>query len=134
MPVHFSQRVFAAQTLPKTKASRLELVLKDRLDHLLQCRLKYAVFYSGYTERTLPRAFGYVHTPHRLRTIATIPQCCGQFGKIVGPGLCESLHTHAVYTRRPGVPFDLCPSQHQRIKTRYLVDQTMPFASFNSSL
>jgi hypothetical protein len=75
MPVHFTQRVFAAQTLPKAKASRLELVLKDWLDHQLQCRLDYAVFYSGYTERTLPLAFGYVHTPHRLRTIASVPQC-----------------------------------------------------------
>jgi hypothetical protein len=35
MPVHFTQRIFAAQTLPKTEAPRLEFVLKDRLDHQL---------------------------------------------------------------------------------------------------
>ena len=74
MPVYFAQRIFATQTLPKAKASWLELVLKDRLDHQLQGRLNYAILHGGYTERALPRAFGYVHTPHRLRTIATVPQ------------------------------------------------------------
>jgi len=40
VPVHFTQRIFAAQTLPEAVASRLEFVLKDRLDHQLQRRLK----------------------------------------------------------------------------------------------
>jgi hypothetical protein len=35
MPVHFTQRIFAAQTLPKAEASWLEFVLKDRFDHQL---------------------------------------------------------------------------------------------------
>ena len=64
MPVHFTQRILAAQTLPKTKASGLEFVLKDWLDHQLQRSLNHAVFDSRYTERAPPLAFGYVHTSY----------------------------------------------------------------------
>lgn len=42
MPVNFTQRIFAAQTLPKAVASWLEFVLKDRLDHQLQRSLNHA--------------------------------------------------------------------------------------------
>ena len=134
MPVHFTQRIFAAETLPKAKAPRLEFVLKDRLDHQLQRRLNRAVFDSRYAERALPLALGYVHTPYRLRAIAPVPQRSRQFGQIAVPPVRESLHAHPVHSRRPSVPFDLCPSQLQRFKTRYFVDQTMPFASLNSCL
>jgi putative transposase len=54
MPVHFTQRIFASETLPKAEAPWLEFVLKDRFDHQLQRRLHHAVFdsYLGrYTHR-----------------------------------------------------------------------------------
>ena len=72
MPVHFPQRIFAPQTLPKAEAPRLEFVLKDRLDHEFQGRLNYAVLHRRYTERALPLALGYVHASYRLRTIAAV--------------------------------------------------------------
>src|SRR6266568_7641734 len=134
MPVHFTQRIFAAQTLPKAEAPRLEFVLKDRLDHQFQGRLNYAVLHSRYTEWTSSARIGYVHTSYRLRTIAPVLQRSRQFGQVKVPCLRESFHAHPVYSRRPGVPFDLCPSQPQRFKTRYFIDQTMPFAALNSSL
>ena len=56
VPVHFPQRIFAAQTLPKAEAPRLEFVLKDRLDHQFQGRLNDAVLHRRYTERALPLA------------------------------------------------------------------------------
>jgi hypothetical protein len=133
MPVHFTQRVFAAQILPKAEAPRLELMLKDWLDHQFQGRLNYAVLHRRDTERTLPLALGYVHTSYRLRAIAPVPQRLRHFAQVAGPCLRESLHAHPVYARRPSVAFDLCPSQLQRFKTRYFIDQTMPFASPNSA-
>jgi len=56
MPVHFPQRIFASEILPKAEAPRLEFVLKDRLDHQFQGRLNDAVLHSRYTERALPLA------------------------------------------------------------------------------
>ena len=47
MPVHFAQRILAAQARAEAVASRLELVLKDRLDDQLERRLDDAVFDSG---------------------------------------------------------------------------------------
>jgi len=79
MPVHFAQRIFAAQTLPEAVASRLEFVLKDRLDHQLQRRLNHAVFDCRYTERALALALGYVHPSYRLRDIGSISQRARQF-------------------------------------------------------
>src|SRR5258708_24952988 len=134
MPVHFTQRIFAAQTLPKAEAPRLEFVLKDRLDHQLQRRLNHTVFYCRYTERALPLALGYIHTSYRLRTIASVPHRSPPFGQIIVPCVRESLHAHPVYSRRPSVPFNLCPTQPQRFKARHFVDQTMPFATLNSCL
>jgi len=58
MPVHFTQRIFAPETLPKAEAPWLEFVLKDRFDHQLQRRLHHAVFDSRYTERALPLPLG----------------------------------------------------------------------------
>src|SRR5258708_40352476 len=134
MPVHVAQRILAAQTRAEAVASRLELVLKDRLDHQLQGRLNDAVFYSGDTERATSFTFRYVNAPHRLRTIATILQCMRQFSEVSGPCLRESLHAHAVHSRRPGVLLDLSPSQRERVQAKHLVNQTMPFTSFNSVL
>ena len=56
MPVHFPQRIFASEILPKAEAPRLEFVLKDRLDHHFQGRLNDAVLHRRYTERALPLA------------------------------------------------------------------------------
>ena len=134
MPVHFAQRIFAAQTLPEAEAPRLEFVLKDRLDHQFQGRLNDAVLHRRYTERALSFALGYVHTSYWLRTIAPVPQRARQFGQIAVPCLRESLHAHPVYSRRSSIAFDLCPTQLQRFKARHFIDQTMPFASLNSCL
>jgi hypothetical protein len=109
-------------------------VLKDRLDHQLQGRLNYAVFDSGYTERAASFTFRYVDAPHRLRAIATILQCMRQFSEVSVLRLRESLHAHAVDSRRPGVLLDLSPSQRERVQAKHLVDQTMLFTSFNSVL
>ena len=116
LPVHFPQRIFATQPLPKTVAPWLELMLKDRLNYQFQRSLNHAVFDNRYTERAPTFAFGYVHTSYRLRTIAPVPQRMRQFGQIAVSCLRESLHAHTVHTRRPGVPFDQCPAQLQRIK------------------
>ncbi len=51
MTVHLAQRILAAQTRAEAKAARLEFVLKDRLNHQLQCGLDHAILNSGYTER-----------------------------------------------------------------------------------
>ena len=109
-------------------------MFKDRLDDELERRLNYAVFDSGYSERATSFTFRYVDATHRLRAIATILQCMRQFSKIAVPRLRESLHAHAVHSRRPGVLLDLSPSQRERVQAKHLVDQTVPFTSFNSVL
>jgi hypothetical protein len=134
MPVYFAQRILAAQARAEAVASRLELMLKDRLDYQLQGRLNDAILYSGYTERATSFTFRYVDAPHRLRAIATILQCLRQFSKVAVPRLRESLHAHAVHSRRPGVLLDLSPPQPERVQAKHLVNQTMPFTSFNSVL
>ena len=134
MTAHFPQCIFAAQSLPKAKASWLEFVLKDWFNNQLQRSLNYAIFDSRYTERPPSLAFGYVHTSYRLRRITSVPQCSRQFSQIEVLRLREALHAHSVYPSRPGVAFDLCPPQSQCFKTRYFVDQTVPFASFNPYL
>jgi len=44
--VHFTQRIFAAQTRPETITSRRKFMLKDRLDHQFQGRLYDTVLHS----------------------------------------------------------------------------------------
>src|SRR5450631_1118591 len=97
MPIHFTQRIFASEILPKAETPWLEFVLKDRLDHQFQGRLYYAVLHRRYTERALPVALGYVHTSYRLWTIAPVLQRSRQFGQVKVPCLRESLHAHPVY-------------------------------------
>ncbi len=69
MPVHLTQRILATQTLPKAKASGLEFVFKDWLDHQLQRSLHHAIFDSRYAERAPRLAFGYVYTSNGLRRV-----------------------------------------------------------------
>ena len=133
-PVHVAQRILAAQTRPEAVASRFEFVLKDRLDDQLQGRLNHAILNDRYTERALGFALGYVDASYGVRAIAPVPQRLRQFGQVAIPPLRESLHAHAVHSRRPGIFRHPDPSKFQGLEARHLIDQTVPFPSFNSSL
>src|SRR4030067_795394 len=76
--------------------------------------------------------FGYLHAPHRLRSIAFVFEVFVQFVE-VRLGLCvESFHCDPIHTRRtPLAPHPFPPRCQGRFRI-HLVDQAVPFASWDA--
>src|SRR6266567_150277 len=130
---HPPQRVLTSPFGAKAVAVRSEVPLEDGFQHHAKRRLYHPVSDRGYSQGTLLSTpqLGNVVPSDSLRPIVASSQLLAQALEICVFSFCECFDRNMIYSRSPGIGLHLRKGRLQSCRQAELIDQAVPFASFD---